>query len=507
MGEKEENSFAKTFTTAEKIQIFGDEQTFMKIIKRMLDIFAAIIGLFVLLPLLLAIGIGIKIDSPGPVIYLGKRMGRNMHPFEMAKFRTMYDLPSSFNGNPVTAQGDPRITRMGHFLRDTKLNELPQLWNVLRGEMSLVGPRPEDVEIALRWPEELQKEILSVRPGITSPASVIYRNEEALLHGSGFLDDYLQTILPDKLRLDQLYVRNMNLMTDLDVLSMTLVSLLPAIRSRTIDERWFYGGAFFTFYNRVLKYFFADIFVTALAVGVSGIVWRISAVINLGAPVYLALALAIAVLTSLLNAIFGLTKVEWSNASPVYVIDLAFTTSLTMAIIWVINRYWLTEPWIPFSMLWLMGLTIFIGLVGIRYRSRIITGVANRWLLLRGPKAAFAERILIVGAGNLSEMTLWLLERSSYASLFGVIGLVDDDPRKQSHEISGVRVLGKTSDIPALVKKYQIGVIFFAISNCSPLKQSELIALCEQTGAKVVLIPDLVKTLERSIKEIEISEP
>lgn len=496
-----------TNQTAEIAQSCDWKKRMVAAIKRVADILFALIGIILLFPVFLLVGILIELDSPGGVFYQGSRMGRGMKPFKMIKFRTMYTTQTENADPPITAQGDPRITRMGHFLRDTKLNELPQLWNVLRGEMSLVGPRPEDVEIALRWPEELQKEILSVRPGITSPASVIYRNEEALLHGSGFLDDYLQTILPDKLRLDQLYVRNMNLMTDLDVLSMTLVSLLPAIRSRSIDERWFYGGAFFTFYNRVLKYFLADIFVTALAVGVSGIVWRISSVINLGAPVYLALALAIAVLTSLLNAIFGLTKVEWSNASPVYVIDLAFTTSLTMAIIWVINRYWLTEPWIPFSMLWLMGLTIFIGLVGIRYRSRIITGVANRWLLLRGPKAAFAERILIVGAGNLSEMTLWLLERSSYASLFGVIGLVDDDPRKQSHEISGVRVLGKTSDIPALVKKYQIGVIFFAISNCSPLKQSELIALCEQAGAKVVLIPDLVKTLERSIKKIEISEP
>ena len=496
-----------TNQTAEIAQSYDWKKRMTAAAKRVADILFALIGIILLLPLFLVLGILIKLDSPGKVFYQGSRMGRGMKPFKMLKFRTMHTTLTEDPGPPITAQGDPRITRMGHWLRDTKLNELPQLWNVLRGEMSLVGPRPEDVEIALSWPEELQKEILSVRPGITSPASVIYRNEEALLHGSGFLDDYLETILPDKLRLDQLYVRNMNLMTDLDVLSMTLVSLLPAIRNQTINERWFYGGAFFTFFHRVLKYFFADILVTAFAVGVSGIVWRISAVINLGVPVFLALALAIAVLTSILNAVFGLSKVEWSNASPVFVIDLAFTTSLTMAIIWVINRYWLTEPWIPFSMLWLMGLTIFIGLVGIRYGSRIITGVANRWLLLRGPKAAFAERILIVGAGNLSELTLWLLKRSSYASIFGVIGLVDDDPRKQSLEVSGVRVLGKTSDIPALVKKYQIGVIFFAISNCSQPKQSELIALCEQTGAKVVIIPDMVKTLERSIKKIEISEP
>ena len=177
-------------------------------LKRLSDILISIIVLFLLSPVFLYIALRIKKDSPGPVLFRGDRMGRYGKPFKILKFRTMREDDQSHNGAPVTAQDDTRITPFGKYLRDTKLNELPQFWNMLKGEMSLVGPRPEDLKIAQGWPEEVKAEVLSVRPGITSPASVIYRDEEKLLQGTGFMDDYLKTILPDKIRLDQLYVRN-----------------------------------------------------------------------------------------------------------------------------------------------------------------------------------------------------------------------------------------------------------------------------------------------------------
>jgi len=113
--------------------------------------------------------------------------------------------------------------------------------------MGIVGPRPEDLKIAQAWPEEVKAEVLSVRPGITSPASVIYRDEENLLQGSGFMDDYLKTILPDKLRLDQLYVRNSNIFTDLDVIAMTIITLFPLLRRTTVDHRWLLVVLFISF--------------------------------------------------------------------------------------------------------------------------------------------------------------------------------------------------------------------------------------------------------------------
>ncbi len=478
----------------------------LSVFKRLGDILVASLLLIILSPVMLYIILRIKHDSPGPVLFKGDRMGRFGKPFKILKFRTMYEDDHSYNGAPVTAKDDDRITPFGKYLRDTKLNELPQLLNVIKGEMSIVGPRPEDLKIAQDWPDEVKAEVLSVRPGITSPASVIYRNEETLLQGSGFMDDYLKTILPDKIRLDQLYVRNRSVFTDLDVIAMTAVTLLPVLRRTSFDQRWLFGGPFYIFFRRIFSWFLIDMFVTTFAVGISGVVWRLSAIINLGWQNYLLMSFAIAVFVSLINMMMGLNRVNWRNANPIYVVDLAVSVSIAMAVLYGVTRLWLTDPWLPFSLIWLIGITMMVGLVFVRYRDRLFTGLANRWLLLRGAKSSFAEHIIIVGAGSLAEMTIWLLQRSAYSSIFGIIGMVDDDPRKRNMESYGVRVLGTTKDIPSIVEKYQIGLIFFAIANGSEQDRARITQLCEMTGAKIVVIPNLVKVLESSIKKISTQE-
>ena len=161
------------------------------LVKRAFDILIASLGLMLGAPFFIYVALRIKRDSVGPVFYRGARVGRGGKDFQILKFRTMYERPESYQGPRVTAQGDPRITPYGKWLRDTKLNELPQLWNVLKGEMSLVGPRPEDPHIVDGWPEDVRREVLSVRPGITSPASVIYRNEEGLLQNEQVMDLYV----------------------------------------------------------------------------------------------------------------------------------------------------------------------------------------------------------------------------------------------------------------------------------------------------------------------------
>lgn len=223
-------------------------------VKRLFDISVSLIGLILFSPCFWVIGILIKRDSPGPVFYRGRRMGRNGQIFNILKFRTMLEQPSSYQGPKVTAQNDPRITRMGHWLRNTKLNELPQLWNVLKGEMSLMGPRPEDPDIAATWPDEVRREVLSVRPGITSPASVLFRNEETLLSTGSAMKGYLESILPSKLRLDQLYVRHRSFMLDLDVLFWTTLVLLPRLQSYAPPEELLYLGPFRRFTRQYLNW-------------------------------------------------------------------------------------------------------------------------------------------------------------------------------------------------------------------------------------------------------------
>jgi lipopolysaccharide/colanic/teichoic acid biosynthesis glycosyltransferase len=468
-------------------------------LKRMVDILVSAFVLLFLAPFIGIMGILIKRDTPGPVFYRGLRMGRHEKPFKILKFRTMYEKPASYNGASITGNGDPRITPFGAWLRNTKLNELPQFWNVLIGEMSLVGPRPEVVEIAQTWPENIRHEILSVRPGITSPASVIYRDEEKLLNTKNVLDEYMAQILPDKLRLDQLYVRNQSFMADLDVLFITIIALMPALRKTNFQERLFYSGILYRFYHWILSWFLIDIAVTAIMVGLSGIVWRISSVINLGVGTYLLLAIGIALLISIFNTVLGLHTIKWATASPTYVIDIGISIAIAITLLWVINRLVLTEPWIPFSMFWLIGVMTFIGLVAVRYRERLLTGLANRWLIQRGTSVAIGERVLVVGAGELGEMAVWLLHRSVFHDAFGIVGVVDDNPKKQGIRLNGYLVLGGTADIPSLVEKYDIGLILFAIADVTPNERAKLLNICQSTSAHTLEIPDLIEVLDQSL--------
>jgi lipopolysaccharide/colanic/teichoic acid biosynthesis glycosyltransferase len=205
-----------------------------ELVKRTFDFAASLVGLILLSPVFVYIVILIKRDSPGPVFFWGNRMGRNGKPFRILKFRTMYESPESYQGPKVTGAKDSRITSLGHWLRDTKINELPQLWNVLIGEMSLVGPRPEDVDIAKTWDADAFEEILSVRPGITSPASILYHDEEKMLSKDNLMGDYLKKILPDKLRLDRLYVRHHSFFSDLDAIFWTIAIILPQLAKTKI---------------------------------------------------------------------------------------------------------------------------------------------------------------------------------------------------------------------------------------------------------------------------------
>ena len=226
--------------------------------KRAFDFVAALIGLILLSPAFALIAILIKRDSPGPVFYWGARIGRHGSIFRMLKFRTMYEDPKSYQGARVTCKDDDRVTPLGRWLRGTKLNELPQLWNVLIGEMSLVGPRPEDPSIGKTWPINIAREILQVRPGITSPASVVYRDEEKILGAQEVMRKYLHDLTPDKLRLDQLYVHYRSFWLDIDVILWTFLLLLPKIRTYSLPEQHLFVGPVSKLIQRYVGWFLWD---------------------------------------------------------------------------------------------------------------------------------------------------------------------------------------------------------------------------------------------------------
>ena len=193
-------------------------------IKRSFDIFVSLLGLLTCLPLFFAIAVLIKFDSSGPVLFSQQRIGKNFRPFWIYKFRSMInDAPS--HGNQITVGNDSRITRIGKFLRKTKLDELPQLFNVLKGDMSLVGPRPE-VSAYVQLFRKDYEEILRVHPGITDLASLRYRNEADLLANSTNPErEYIQRILPDKIRRAKEYVKRSSFFFDLALILKTPLRL------------------------------------------------------------------------------------------------------------------------------------------------------------------------------------------------------------------------------------------------------------------------------------------
>ncbi|HEX7541406.1 MAG TPA: sugar transferase [Anaerolineales bacterium] len=477
-----------------------------KALKRIFDLLISAFGLLLLSPVFGLIAMAIKRDSPGPVFYRGPRLGKGGKVFKILKFRTMRECPESYLGPRITAEDDERITPLGRWLRDTKLNELPQLWNVLRGQMSFVGPRPEEPEIAAHWPEAARREICSVRPGISGPASVLYRHEEKMLKSGNVMDEYLRRIMPDKQRLDLLYVRTHSFISDLDIIFLTLISLFPSATEKEIPESTLYSGFLANFIRRYISWFVMDSLVAFLAAGFVGVLWRLSGPLDLGWGGFIGVAAAMSLIFSVINTLLGLGRVSWRKAPHYLVFDLALSSGLAIILIFTIDLFWPAGKLLPPGMVIEIGIIALIGFILMRYRQRLITGLASRWLQLRHQTSTLGERLLIVGAGDCGQLAGWLLQKSDLSSAFNVVGIVDDDPSKRNMRIDGYSVLGSTRDLPALVERNNIGVILYAITKIAPSEQERVLALCRSLPVRLVIIPDLIKILQDHLLPNDLKE-
>lgn len=202
-------------------------------VRRAFDIFSAVIGLFLLSPLFLLIAAAIKIEDGGKVFYAQPRIGLGFRTFWLLKFRSM--VPDAEAMCPITMADDRRITTVGRFIRNHKLDELPQLINVLRGDMGLVGSRPE-LERYVEMFRLEYAELLQDRPGITDPASIAFRDEQRQLGNGNVEEEYVSRILPEKLKLSIGYMRDRTFFSDLDVLIRTVLGRNPA-EPRSISSR------------------------------------------------------------------------------------------------------------------------------------------------------------------------------------------------------------------------------------------------------------------------------
>ena len=200
-------------------------------IKRIFDFVVSLIALILLLPVFIIIAVLIKLDSKGPVFYKQKRVGKNLKEFDLIKFRTMYPGADQ-KGYLTVGMKDPRVTKVGYFLRKYKLDELPQLINVLKGEMSLVGHRPELMHRIQKLPPEQRKFYEQFKPGITCYASIEYIKENEILEKANLKtkeeieDFYMKNILPDKIKLNMKYYQNPNIFHDIKLIIMTILKIL-----------------------------------------------------------------------------------------------------------------------------------------------------------------------------------------------------------------------------------------------------------------------------------------
>ncbi|MFQ5922059.1 MAG: sugar transferase [Anaerolineales bacterium] len=466
------------------------------VLKRVVDIVFSMSGLVLLSPLFGLIALWVKRDSPGPAFYRGERLGRAGRHFDILKFRTMYERPESYQGPRITARKDHRITRAGHFLRDSKLNELPQLVNVLRGDMSLVGPRPEDPSFLDNYTEE-QRAILSVRPGITSLATVLYADEERRLPSIDVTETYLRSIMPKKLRLEALYVRNQSLLLDLDILLRTLLVLIPRFRDASLPVEKLIMGPLRR--SRLfITWFTIDAAIAFVSIAASLFAWRAAGPLDVGLGRSFVAGLVMTAIFSSINWLGGLQRVQWRYAGAQEAGEVILSGSFSTIMLLLVGAF-MPEPRLPIALLAVSSLLALAGFLTARYRRQLLAGLTQRLDRLRLAGDAGRERVLIVGCGDAGELTIKLLRNSAAGHAFEVIGIVDDDISKLGRLVHRVPVIGLCDRIPEIVDKQGIGTIAFSIHTIEAKRREGILRLCRETSARTVVMPDIFTFLESRI--------
>jgi len=464
--------------------------------KRIFDITVALTVLIFLAPFYGLIALAIKRETPGPVFYRGSRIGQGGKCFKILKFRTMYETPESYAGPRVTAQDDNRITPLGHWLRDTKLNEFPQFWNVLKGDMSLVGPRPEDPMLAREWPSEVAQELLSVRPGITSPSSVMYRNEESLLCAANLIQKYLCDLSPNKMRLDQLYVRHRSFLLDLDTILWTVLLLVPLVKAYSPPEQLLIVGPLTRLIRRYVSWYVWDSLSLIFSVWITITILRDIAPMDISWPAMFEMSVAYLVLYSLAAAKTGANLTRWDKATLRDAVRLSMAWLIATAAVLVIHFSLELTSELKRMLILMSSVFFLLGILLIRYRSRVLTGLLKRIMLRRANSKVTAERVLIVGSGRTAEHILWLLDHPTYSAKYRAVGIIDDDLFSQGMNIYGVKVIGETKDIAEIITKMEVGLVILADHRMAVHNYRAFRESVQNTIARVVVAPDIFGSME-----------
>lgn len=466
--------------------------------KRFFDVLvsAALLGL--LSPLFLLLAVLIKLTTKGPVLYRQARAGREGRPFHILKFRTMFAEERS-KGPFVTSEDDPRVTSVGKLLRRWKIDELPQMWNVLAGEMSLVGPRPDTLQHVAEYTPE-QKEILKLRPGITSLASICHREEGRLLTQAEDKEHfYLNEILPRKLLLDGRYKDNIAFSFDLKILLLTIVLVFfPGhTRTRTVKIfRWEVNP-----WSRPVQ-LLIDLLVFVIALyGAFWIRFEGSWPGYRIAQLWI-FFLLLPLIRVLMNLMTGVYDKAWRYFSEEDGLVLVFSISVCTLVVLGLRLFLRGEPdespylRLPLPVIALEFLLTLAGTLSARVLRRYLYKIDIRY---RPPKSLAAKRILIANAGPVARR---LLQELRYRPEYEVVAFVEDDPRRIGHRIGGIRVAGTTEAIPTIAHQELVDTVMLWQTSANGQQAHTLRTACEAVGIDLVVIRSFAHIMEDGLRTL-----
>ncbi|OQW37817.1 MAG: hypothetical protein A4E19_12415 [Nitrospira sp. SG-bin1] len=457
--------------------------------KRTLDVCLAVMGLVLTAPLLVIISVLIKLDSRGPVIFRQIRVGQGFRPFAIQKFRTMVPGTST-TCLPLTVGQDPRITRVGRFLRKLKLDELPQLLNVLKGDMSFVGPRPEVPRYVERLRSEFS-EVLTVRPGITDLASLRYIDEAALLaYSSNPEEEYQLKVLPEKIRLAKLYIRHMSLRLDIAIIVQTLLHIvripvviftLPELQAAVeppSGSPWTGLSSFVLRWRKpIIVMLDVGLIILAnyLAFGL-----RYDGSIPAGEiRTFEQTILALVAIRGVAFALFGLNEGLWRYTS-IWDLQNIIGGVLTSTVAFYGWVHWVMGiSSYPRSIFAIDAILLIGFLAGVRLSSRILR---DRPLFQK------RRKVLVVGAGDSGER---VVREMKTRTVFNCqpIGFVDDNIGLLNQRIHGVRVLGTVQDLPKLIEALKPEVVVVAVPKAAPEFLRDLVIKLEPYNISIKTLP------------------
>ncbi len=459
--------------------------------KRLFDIVVSLVALLLLAPVFALIAVMVKLDSPGPVFFRQVRVGRHGRHFRIFKFRTMSFVPLD-ESPQLTVAGDQRITRVGALLRRSKVDELPQLLDVLRGTMSLVGPRPEVPRYVAHYSESEREKVLSVRPGITDFASLHYRNENQILAQA--LDperEYLDIILPSKLRYAMDYVDTASVASDLRVLGLTLrtvfVPSLPSTRTFFMTDSKLWGRL-----DRVMS---AQSprrrFVSGLADAVTALLcWHLTYLFRLGferwqpgRPWYddyvslgvVAIYTACLALTGAPRGVwryFGFDDLKRITIACLMAGLVSAVTVLMLQLTGVARAVLLLHP---LFCLGALSMTRMVWRMVWEHARARVNGLEGE-----------PRRAVVMGAGEAARR---LIAGIHLRGGWTVLCLLDDDPAKRGLRIGGVGVLGELVDVARPDIHAGATHVIVALPGATPDQRKRAISLAKDTGLLVLTVP------------------